>query len=55
MHFKTVCAIIGINLLLCQIGFGERVEKPVLLVYEPQEALMKQWKNSENFPRKKKM
>lgn len=49
MHFKTVCAIIGIILLLCQIGFGERVEKPVLLVYEPQEALMKQWKNSDRF------
>lgn len=49
MHFKTVCAIIGIILLLCQIGFGERAEKPVLLVYEPQEALMKQWKKSDRF------
>ncbi|MBQ7519497.1 MAG: hypothetical protein IJU12_04190 [Clostridia bacterium] len=49
MHFKTVCAIIGIILLLCQIGFGERVEKPVLLVYEPQEALIKQWKKSDRF------
>ncbi len=49
MHFKTVCAIIGIILLLCQIGFGERVEKPVLVVYEPQEALIKQWKKSDRF------
>lgn len=49
MNFKIICAVLGVILLLCQIGFCEKAEKPVLVVYGPQEALMKQWKKSDRF------
>ena len=49
MNFKSFCAVFGIVLLLCQLGFSEQAEKPVLLVYEPQEALMKEWMKSDRF------
>ena len=48
MHFKAFCAALGV-MLLCQMGFSAQAEKPVLLVYEPQEALMKQWNKSGQF------